>query len=156
MTAAFPCPCNSALSYQACCGRYHSGAIAECAPTLMRARYSAYVHHLVDFIRDTSLPAQQSQLDVTAISQWSQDSHWLGLDLLSTSLAPDQRHAHVEFIAHWQDAQGEHQHHERSLFIKVAQQWYFYDPNVPLHAERNAPCPCASSLKFKKCCAAYL
>lgn len=122
----------------------------------MRARYSAYAQHNIDFIRATSLPVQQAQLDMAAIADWSQNSQWLGLEVLSESIKADQRHATVEFIAHWQDAEGQHQHQETSLFIRPAEQWYFYDPNVPLRAERNVPCPCGSTLKFKKCCAAYL
>lgn len=122
----------------------------------MRARYSAFVKHNIDFIKASTLPAQQAQLDLESITQWSTESDWLGLDVINETLAADQRHATVEFIAHWQDAQGRQQHHETSLFIKPAEQWYFYDPNVVLRVERNAACPCLSGLKFKKCCAGYL
>ncbi len=156
MTAVIACPCNSNLDYQNCCARYHAGATATTAQALMRARYSAYVQHNIEFIKDTSLPAQQAQLDMAAIADWSQNSHWLGLEVLAERIHADQRHATVEFIAHWQDAEGVHQHQEISLFIRPAEQWYFYDPNVRLRAERNAPCPCGSRLKFKKCCAAHL
>lgn len=156
MPALFPCPCNPQHSYQDCCSQYHNGAQASLPQTLMRARYSAYALHNLEFIKNTSLPSQQEQLDMHAIAQWSQNSQWLGLDVLRHEIQADQRHATVEFIAHWQDQEGRHQHLETSLFIKPAQRWYFYDPNVPLRAERNAPCPCGSSLKFKKCCAAYL
>ena len=156
MPPIIACPCNSNLDYQNCCGRYHAGAIAMTPQALMRARYSAYVQHNIEFIRDTSLPAQQAHLDMAAITDWSQNSHWLGLEVLTECIHTEQRHATVEFIAHWQDAEGQHQHQERSLFIKPGEQWYFYDPNVPLRAERNAPCPCGSRLKFKKCCATHL
>ena len=156
MTAISSCPCNPNTAYQDCCGRYHAGAIASTAHTLMRARYSAYVTHNIEFIKNTSLPAQQEQLDLQAIAEWSQNSQWLGLEVLSATVAEDQRHARVEFIAHWHDAQGRQQHQESSLFIKPAERWFFYDPNVPLKAERNAPCPCASGLKFKKCCPSYV
>lgn len=149
------CPCNPNLAFQDCCGRYHIGAVPATAQTLMRARYSAYAKQHIAFIQATTLPIQQTQLDMTAIAQWSQSSQWLGLDVIAEHVSSDQRHATVEFIAYWQDAQGCHQHQETSLFIKPAERWYFYDPNVPLRAERNAPCPCASTLKFKKCCAPY-
>lgn len=155
MTVITPCPCNPQISYQACCQGYHEGAIPRSAAALMRARYSAFVKHNIDFIQASTLPAQQAQLDLDAIKQWSQHSDWQGLEVHSEALASDQSHSHVEFIAHWQDAQGRHQHQETSLFIKPAERWYFYDPNVPLPAKRNDPCPCASGLKFKKCCAAF-
>lgn len=155
MIEASPCPCTPSFLYTDCCGRYHSGAIPSTAQDLMRARYSAYALQRLEFIKNTSLPAQQALLDMTAISQWSRNSQWLGLAVLAETLSASQRHATVEFIAHWQDAQGRQQHQERSLFIKPAERWYFYDPNVPLRVERNAPCPCASGLKFKKCCAPH-
>lgn len=155
MTAISNCPCNPNIAYQDCCGLYHAGAKPSSAQALMRARYSAYAKQNIEFIRDTSLPAQQAQLDMDAIAQWSQSSQWLALEILTEGISQDQRHATVEFIAHWQDAQGRHQHQENSLFIKPAKDWYFYDPNVPLRAERNATCPCGSSLKFKKCCGPY-
>ncbi len=156
MTDVIVCPCNANTAFQDCCGRYHAGAQPDSAEQLMRARYSAYVQHNIEFIRDSSLPAQQAQLDMAAIAEWSQNSQWLGLEVLAERINSDQRHATVEFVAHWRDGEGLHQHQETSLFIKPAEQWYFYDPNVPLRAERNAPCPCGSTLKFKKCCAGYL
>lgn len=155
MTAVLPCPCNPNTSYSQCCAPYHAGQLPDTAQTLMRARYSAYVKHNIAFIQATTLTAQQEQLDLESIRQWSTGSEWLGLEVLDETLAHDQRHATVEFIAHWQDVQGPAQHQEVSLFIKPAEQWFFYDPNVPLRAERNAPCPCASGLKYKKCCAPY-
>lgn len=155
MTALTTCPCNPNLAFADCCARYHVGAPIESAQTLMRARYSAYATHNIGFIQETSLPAQQAVLDMAAITEWSQNSQWLGLEVIAEVVSPEQRHATVEFIAHWQDATGRHQHHETSLFIKPAARWYFYDPNVPLRAERNAACPCGSTLKFKKCCTAY-
>lgn len=156
MLATTSCPCTPGALYQNCCGPYHQGAIPNTAEALMRARYSAYALQHIEFIKTTSLPAQQALLDIDAISQWSRNSQWLGLEVLTATLSATQRHATVEFIAHWQDAQGRQQHQERSLFIKPAEHWYFYDPSVPLQAERNAPCPCSSGFKFKKCCAAYL
>ena len=136
MTAAIACPCNSSLDYQNCCARYHAGAKPAAAEDLMRARYSAYAQHNVEFIRDTSLPAQQAQLDMAAITDWSQNSQWLGLEVLAERIHADQRHATVEFIAHWQDAEGQHQHQETSLFIRPAEQWYFMI--LTCHCVQNA------------------
>ncbi|HZJ94887.1 MAG TPA: YchJ family protein [Thiopseudomonas sp.] len=149
------CPCTPENIYDTCCKPYHYGALAKHAETLMRARYSAFALQRIEFIKNSSLPAQQDLLDMEAIGQWSQNSQWLGLEVLAATLSDSQRHATVEFIAHWQDAQGRHQHREKSLFIKPDEQWYFYDPNVPLLAQRNAACPCGSGVKFKKCCAPF-
>ena len=90
----------------------------------MRARYSAYVKGDIEFIIATSLPVQQTQLDTAAMTAWSQNSQWLGLEVLTETLAPDLRHATVEFIAHWQDSQGQQQHQEKSLFIVIIKRGY--------------------------------
>lgn len=58
------CPCGSGDALGECCGRYHAGMAAPSAELLMRSRYSAYVLGLVDYLRATTLPAQQDELDV--------------------------------------------------------------------------------------------
>lgn len=151
------CPCGSGSLLADCCGRYLSGSLpAPDARSLMRSRYSAYALGEVDYLRETTLPAQQAGLDLEAIRAWSTQSTWLGLEVDSTELIGGQpEHAFVSFTARWHDAHGEHTHHERSAFVQHGGRWYFIDPTVPLKTGRNDPCPCASGQKFKKCCAAY-
>lgn len=123
----------------------------------MRSRYSAYVLGRVDYLLNTTLPAQKEGLDRDAIAQWSAQSTWLGLDVESAELIGGQpEHAFVTFTARWHDAEGEHRHRERSAFVQHEGRWFFIDPTVSLKAGRNDACPCGSRQKFKKCCAAYL
>ena len=151
------CPCGSGNLLDGCCGRYHAGQPAPCAEALMRSRYSAYVLGLVDYLLDTTLPAQRTGLDRDAISQWSAQSTWLGLDVEGTELIGGQpEHAFVTFTARWHAADGEHRHRERSAFVQHDSRWYFIDPTVLLRAGRNDACLCGSQQKFKKCCSAYL
>jgi SEC-C motif-containing protein len=122
----------------------------------MRSRYSAYALGLVDYLVRSTLPAQQIGLDQQAIESWSQGSTWLGLEVEHEQLAEgDPQHAYVTFTAHWLDDSGEHSHRERSAFVRNNGNWYFIDPTVELKLSRNDSCPCASGLKFKKCCARY-
>ena len=62
------CPCGSGDPLDDCCGRYHQGHPAPTAEALMRSRYSAYALGLVDYLRDTTLPAQQAGLDLDGIA----------------------------------------------------------------------------------------
>jgi SEC-C motif-containing protein len=150
------CPCGNQQSLRHCCGRFHDGAAAPSAEALMRSRYSAYALGLVDYLVRSTLPAQQIGLDQQAIQSWSQGSTWLGLEVEQAQLAEgDPQHAYVTFTAHWLDDNGEHSHRERSAFVRNNSNWYFIDPTVELKLGRNDPCPCASGLKFKKCCARY-
>lgn len=157
MTAPQPsCPCGSGQPLSQCCQPCHAGTPAASAEALMRSRYSAYVLGLVDYLIATTLPAQQAALDREAIGAWSTQSNWLGLDVEQAEVLGGQpAHAWVTFTARWRDGQGDHVHRERSAFVHNQGRWYFIDPTVALNAGRNDPCPCASALKFKKCCAAF-
>ena len=151
------CPCGSGQVLAQCCSQLHQGLPAASAEALMRSRYSAYALGLVDYLRRTTLPAQQSLLDLQAISAWSLGSTWLGLTVEDCAPAPgDPKHAYVTFTARWREGEHEHSHRERSAFVEHGGNWYFIDPTVGLKVGRNDNCPCASGLKFKKCCAGYM
>ncbi len=145
------CPCGSQQSYAECCQSWHQGLPAPSAEKLMRSRYCAYVLELIDYLVATTLPAQQALLAREAMSQWSRDSQWLGLEVEQV-MAGDTR-GQVTFTAHWADPDGSRQsHRECSDFVNKAGRWYFIDPNHPIKAGRNEPCPCGSGRKFKQCC----
>jgi SEC-C motif-containing protein len=147
------CPCGSDQPYDACCGLAHGGQPAATAQALMRSRYTAYTLGLIDYLVATTLPTQQTQLDVLAMNKWSQESHWLGLELEAVTKSKADR-AQVTFTAHWADPDGtRHHRRERSDFLRHAGQWYFIDPNHQPDISRNTPCPCGSGKKFKRCCA---
>ena len=151
------CACGSGKAYSLCCALLHQGAPAPDAEALMRSRYCAYVRGDIEYLVATTLPAQQAGLDQESIRQWSTQSTWLGLEVLSHEpVANDPHHSFVSFNAHWQDASGAHTQFERSAFVCVKGRWYFLDPTVPLKASRNDPCPCGGGLKFKKCCSSFL
>lgn len=151
------CPCGSGELLTVCCGLYHTGTPAPNAEALMRSRYSAYTLGLIDYLVRSTLPAQQGGLDLNAIQAWSQGSTWLGLEVEpAQTVEGDPAHATVTFTAHWRDDSGEHSHRERSAFVRNEGNWYFIDPTVELNIGRNDKCPCASGLKFKKCCSGYL
>jgi len=157
LVEASTCPCGSGDGLRECCGRYHAGLPAPSAEQLMRSRYSAYILGLVEYLRATTLPAQQQLLDLQAMKEWSSTSTWLGLEVEESQLLGGKpEHALVSFTARWHDVAGEHAQHERSAFVQNGGRWYFIDPTAPLKAGRNDPCPCGSGQKFKKCCSAYL
>ncbi|RUL80894.1 YchJ family protein [Pseudomonas aeruginosa] len=151
------CPCGSGDPLDDCCGRYHQGHPAPTAEALMRSRYSAYALGLVDYLRDTTLPAQQAGLDLDGIRAWSHSSTWLGLEVENHEVLGGQpEHARVTFVARWHDADGEHAHRECSGFVQRNGRWYFLDPTVALKLGRNDPCPCGAGGKLKKCCGPWI
>ena len=117
------CYCGSGKSYEACCGRLHSGAeIAASAEALMRSRYSAYVLKLEDYLLATWHPdTRPAELDLDA-----DDTKWLGLDV-KKHVRQDDTHATVEFVARYRIAGKGHRLHELSRFAKQDGRWYYRD-----------------------------
>ena len=82
MTATL-CPCQSGRGYTECCAPFHaSEATASTAEELMRSRYSAYVLQEIDYILDTTVPAQQNLLGKQDLAAWSKQTQWSGLKVI--------------------------------------------------------------------------
>ena len=171
------CPCqinplsetSSLLSYQDCCQPYHESLAAPNAERLMRSRYSAFVLVLPEYIVKTTVPAQQTLLDIKAIESWAKETDWAGLEIVTHTPKLGKRHAQVEFKAYFNtkenagDLAGKMQaHHELSTFVKVQDKtnndarWYFLDPTVAMTVTQKQPCICGSGEKFKRCCGMYI
>lgn len=156
------CPCCSQLDYADCCQRYHLGALPETAEQLMRSRYTAFVRRDINYIIATTLPAQQASLDVAALTQWAQQMHWQGLQIVSHTPKIGKRHAQLHFVAKFTDREAGDvgTHDERSAFVKVNEaqgaRWYFLDPTVGQRPTGKQPCLCGSGEKFKACCGKFL
>lgn len=131
----------------------------------MRSRYTAYALGRIDYLHDTLAPERRFDFDRKAVTHWSKQSKWLGLDIEATEAGQfgDARGV-VEFTAHY-IAEGQRQaHRERALFRydESDARWYFVEPDArksaPIVNEakpgRNDPCPCGSGKKYKKCCGA--
>lgn len=82
---ARPCPCGRKLTYDTCCGRFHSGAIRpETALELMRSRYAAYVEGLVDYLVATTGGVAAAGLDPAELVTFCTGLRAAGLDILKT------------------------------------------------------------------------
>ncbi len=125
------CPCDANKVYAKCCEKFHNNTEnPKTALELMRSRYSAYVLNNIDYIVVTTLPKQQSFLDIKAMKEWAKTTKWCGLKIISHKAKPYLNKATVEFIAYFETEQGKGEHHELSLFLYQNHQWYFVDPNV--------------------------
>ncbi len=157
------CPCGTSKSYDECCAVYHRREQhAKTAETLMRARYAAYVLGEIDYVVNTIPPLQRKTFDRKDAKEWSKNSVWSGLEILSTKggLEGDKQGT-IEFRANFKQGDEEHSHHEISKFVCVNDRWFFVDGRVVSDEDaeapeisRSAPCPCGSGKKYKKCCAA--
>ncbi|MFB2538679.1 MULTISPECIES: YchJ family protein [unclassified Acinetobacter] len=144
------------IDYASCCQSFHTQhSTPQTAEQLMRSRYSAYVMGLIDYIVATTAPAQQQYLDKDAMSQWSKETDWQGLQVIR-HIVQDKIHSTVEFKAYFINDDELQAHHELSGFVKVDDKWYFLDPTTPCNLTMKQACLCGSGKKFKACCAKYL
>ena len=125
--------------------------LPENAQQLMRSRYSAYVLHDHDYLRQTwhiDHRPQDLVLD-DAIS-------WIGMQIIDFQQRDDQ--ATVEFEARLLVAGKVDAMHENSRFEQQQGRWLYTSGDMLLPTfqswspGRNESCPCGSGKKFKRCC----
>jgi len=158
-----PCPCGSEIEFKECCepllaGQQH----AETAEALMRARYTAHVKVNSEYIYDTTHPENRKDVDREKSADWSKRFDWQSLEVLRVDAGGgEDQVGTVEFVARYRKKGTLFKHHEIAEFVRLEDRWYFKDGQVPVPEQairkepkigRNAPCPCGSGRKFKKCC----
>lgn len=157
------CPCGSEKSYEKCCRPLiEEDQPAPTAEALMRSRYSAYVKSQVDHIHDSTHPDKREGYDRDEGAAWAKKFQWQSLEIVATEGGGEgDETGTVEFIARYRNKEKASRHHEIAQFKRHEGRWYFYDGQTPTPVQsirkgpkigRNAPCPCGSGKKYKKCC----
>ncbi len=121
------CPCGSALTYPACCGRWHAGPEHLQAPTaesLMRSRYSAYVREDAAYLLATWHPATRPVEPLT----FEPGLRWLGLEVRHHTSAGDT--ATVTFVARSKLGGRAHRLVETSRFVREGGRWFYREGEV--------------------------
>ncbi len=148
------CPCGSGNTFDRCCGPYLAGVTDPVSPEqLMRSRYTANVEQDQAYLLKTWHPATRPE----TIGGFS---YWCGLRIISAQGdGPAESEGMVEFRAMYEEDGRPGCLHERSHFVREADRWYYFDGEIlesGLFSQakfgRNAPCPCGSGRKYKKCC----
>lgn len=120
------CPCKSGKGYSICCQPIHNEHNKAVAPEqLMRARYSAHVLNLVDFIVDTYHPSCNAHEEHEQIAASTQ-LNWKKLKIIS-SPKPIDNIGYVEFKAFFNEDGSQHCMHERSRFVRENGLWFYID-----------------------------
>ena len=148
------CPCGSGRSGEDCCLAIIRGDVAaETAEHLMRSRYTAYTLSDEHWLRQSWHPS-------TCPLVLGLDSGvvWQGLTIVQTRAGgSDDATGEVTFIAEYDDQGQRRRMQENSLFVRLDGRWVYKAPVSPMTSapkvSRNAPCPCGSGKKFKRCCA---
>jgi SEC-C motif domain protein len=157
------CPCGSTASFEKCCGPLLAGEkTAATAEALMRSRYTAYTRNAIEYLLRTNHPAKKDAYDPESMRRWAEEADWDGLEIIATDQGGQaDETGQVEFIARYTENGNKREHHEIGNFKKQDGTWYYCDGRTPgpetfvrkaPKIGRNAPCPCNSGKKYKKCC----
>ena len=160
MTDQQHCLCGSGLDYAECCGQYHSGEkAAPTAEALMRSRFTAYARQDEAYL----LATWDTNTRPAAIDFSREKAEWQRLEIVVTKKGglKDSKGL-VEFKAYFLQDGEEHVMNEASRFTRTNGRWFYLDGIVKsigkvgaqTNQGKNAPCPCGSGKKFKRCCGA--
>jgi SEC-C motif-containing protein len=154
------CLCGSGFGYDQCCRQYHDAeAFPVTAEALMRSRFTAYVLRHADYLRAT----WDSGKCPTDIDFSHETAVWQRLEIVDTKKGgPQDDKGLVEFKAFYLQEGEACVLHEVSRFIKKDGRWLYLDGVIKslgkigatVNLGKNAPCPCGSGKKFKRCCGA--
>ena len=152
------CYCSSPLSFEECCFKIHQDPSKAIQPVqLMKARYSAFSVHNVDFLNQTSLSSTPLQIkDIDQI-------RWLHLEVIDAGIncLEGRDQGWVEFKAYFKEARTSMNEvgllYEKSAFrFDMSRGHWIYTDGQPTWSSkkmnRNDRCICQSNRKWKKCC----
>jgi len=119
------CPCGSGNKYKKCCSRYHKGAFAPDALSLMKSRYCAYAVGDSSYIIKTTHPDNPDY--TTDLKSWkesilrfSRQTNFLSLEIINFI---EEEETFVTFIARLSSGELK----EKSRFLKLHGQWLYID-----------------------------
>lgn len=144
------CYCGTQKQYEECCAPFiNFKQDCKTPEQLMRSRYSAFATGSTEYLLFTSSNTLKKQLTAEDLQRTIDAFSFIKLSVLQA------QEDTVEFCAHLLTGNEHHQLKEKSKFIKEQGLWK-YDSGVledipVIKLTRNAPCPCGSGKKFKKC-----
>lgn len=123
------CPCGSRQLYEKCCQPYHNGSdFPQNAHALMRARYSAYVMNLPEYIIATThvtspYYSENRFIWKRRIAQFTSETTFQRLEILDFKEFDDL--SVVTFVVHATKKNKDFTFTEKSYFIKANGQWFY-------------------------------
>lgn len=120
------CPCDSGNKYKKCCSKYHKGAFAPDALSLMRSRYSAYAVGDSSYIIKTTHPDNSDYTSniknwEESILSFSKQTNFLSLEIID--FIDGEEEAFVTFNARLSSGDLK----EKSRFLKLYGRWLYAD-----------------------------
>jgi SEC-C motif domain protein len=130
------------------------------AEALMRSRYVAYARQAIDYLETTSGGEARRTFQRSQVADWARSARFTGLEIIACEAGgEDDSEGRVEFTATFEEQGRVQKLHERSRFAREHGVWRYIgsDDTRPVQRDhpkvgRNAPCPCGSGKKYKRCC----
>lgn len=154
-----PCPCKSGWAYAACCGPVHADIrVARKPEQVVRARYSAQVLGETDFFRESIIREHRT---LPQVDEFLGELGHLKYESItvteSTRTGWLQRKATVLCRIYAACRKRVSVHTERIHLKREDHAWRVVTVDLVTHRPettvgRNAPCPCGSGRKYKRCC----
>ena len=153
------CLCGSHLTSDRCCKLLHDGIeSAASAEALMRSRFTAYAQQNAAYLLATWDDSKRPN-NIDFSKEGNVD--WIRLEIVDCKKGSTKDNKGiVEFKAYYLMNGAEYTMHEISRFVKKDGKWFYLDGKVKsvgqvghqVNQGKNAPCPCGSGKKFKRCC----
>lgn len=123
------CYCGSNQGYISCCGKYlDSEYQPQTAEMLMRSRYCAYVRKNRDYLLKTWHKLNRPQRSELSFNNAVK---WLGLKIVSIEKGgAEDDSGVVEFVARYKLNGKAIRIHEKSLFCRINDQWFYLEADV--------------------------
>ncbi len=130
----------------------------------MRSRYSAYVKKIFSHVYNSYHPETKKHFALDAIERQAEHINWVGLTINEVEMGLElDAEGYVSFSAQYQMNGQSHYLNEKSRFARVDGEWLYVNGETKFSSKasaekvgRNAPCPCESGRKYKKCCGAMV
>ena len=123
------CYCGNSLEYALCCEPFIKGeASPPTAEALMRSRFSAFCLKNMAYIKHTTDPQFQTQIDWKANDSWAEKAEFIKLEILSAK--EEGMKGLVEFKATFIQDGETHVHHEVSTFRKRQGLWFYREGKI--------------------------
>ena len=126
----------------------------------MRSRYVAYARQAIDYLEATSGGEARRTFQRREVAQWARSARFTGLKVVACEAGgADDNQGVVEFTATYEELGRVQKLHERSRFAREHGAWRYVGSSGARQVRRerpkvsrNAPCPCGSGQKYKRCC----
>jgi len=155
-----PCPCTSSRPYAHCCRAIHADIRAATAPEqVVRARFSARVLGNIDFFRLSIIRRYRQMPSLDELAATIGRERYEAVTIVSSRKQGWFRQRAVVVCRIYESGRKHVSAHTERIHLKREDRAWrvvmidLVTTQAPSTPRRNAPCPCGSGRKYKRCCA---